>query len=132
MADYIKQLNMDLFVYDYDENAPSAEYLAQTHEKMFRTIRKANPNLPVIMMTQPRSWLFEHEKERFAVIQKTYLNAVAEGDRNVYLLPGTELMKEAGPDGTVDNLHPTDLGFASMARVLGDEIGRIMNLNKEN
>lgn len=132
MTDYIKNLDMSLFVYDYDENAPSAEYLAQTHEPMFRAIREANPELPIIMLSKPRSWLYEHEKERLAVIRRTYENALAQGDQNVYLIPGTELMKEAGPDGTVDNLHPNDLGFASMAGVLGDEIGRIMNFDKEN
>lgn len=132
MTDYIKNLDMSLFVFDYDENAPSAEYLSQTHEPMFRAIREANPYLPIIMMSKPRSWLYEHEKERLAVIRKTYQNALAQRDRNVYLISGTELMKEAGPDGTVDNLHPNDLGFASMAKVLGDEIARIMNFDKEN
>lgn len=132
MADYISALDMSLFVYDYDHNAPTVEYLSETHEPMFRKIRQAHPQLPIIMLTRPRSWLNEQEVERLAVVRKTYENALAEGDQNVFFIAGTELMEQAGPDGTVDLSHPNDLGFASMAKVLGDEIERIMNFSKEN
>ena len=40
------------------------------------------------------------------------------GDKNVYMLDGKALMSLAGNEGTVDNTHPTDLGFFSMATAL--------------
>jgi hypothetical protein len=40
------------------------------------------------------------------------------GDRNVYFLNGDDLTELCGNEGTVDNCHPTDLGFASMANAL--------------
>ena len=49
-------------------------------------------------------------------------NAVASGDKNVYMIEGPELMKICGNDGTVDGGHPTDFGFASMAKVFGDHM----------
>ena len=49
---------------------------------------------------------------------KTYENALARGDRNVYLIDGPTLMAIAGNEGTVDGTHPTDLGFFSMAQAL--------------
>ena len=56
------------------------------------------------------------------VIKKTYDNAVANGDKNVYFILGSDLMVLCGNEGTVDGTHPTDYGFASMAKVLGDLI----------
>jgi hypothetical protein len=64
---------------------------------------------------------------RFAVIEATFKKAVAEGDKNVRLINGTDLF--AGPDRrecTVDGCHPTDLGFFSMAKALGDLIETIL------
>ena len=54
------------------------------------------------------------------VIRTTYENAKAAGDRNVYLLEGRELMALCGEDGLIDACHPNDLGFAAMAKALGD------------
>ena len=53
--------------------------------------------------------------------------AIAAGDKNVYYIPGAELMKYCGHDGTVDISHPTDHGFASMAKVFGDLLEKIFN-----
>ncbi len=119
MADYIKSLDMSLFVYDYDHNAPNPEHLRNTHEKMFKTIREAHPNLPIIIMSRPKYSLTSEEEERLQVICSTYENAVNAGDKNVYLITGKELCSLCGDEGTVDRCHPTDLGFYSMAAALG-------------
>ena len=116
VADYIAEQDMSVFVYDYDHNAPSVEYLAETHERMFRTIREKNPTLPIIMISRPQIADHSFRAERFAVIKKTYDAAVAAGDRNVYLLDGSEFFDGASNDYTVDGIHPTDLGFWMMAR----------------
>ena len=118
MADYIAGLDMSIFVYDYDHNAKTPEYLDATHEKMFKTIRAAHPDLPIVMMSRPKYYINEVEKQRMAIVKKTYDNAVLAGDTNVYFIPGPSLMKFAKENGTVDNCHPTDLGFYSMAKVL--------------
>jgi len=122
MIEYIKGLDMSLFVYDYDHNAPSLEHLARTHEKMFLRIRESHPDLPIIMMNRPKIRLTEEEKQRHKIIETTYNNAVAKGDKNIYFISGDRLMEMAGCDGTVDNCHPNDLGFASMARAVGNLI----------
>jgi len=125
IAEYISSLDMSLFVYDYDYNAPTMEHLKNTHERMFNIIRKANPTLPVIMMTRPKIRLAEAELDRLAVVKATYEKALAEGDKNVYFIPGYELMTLAGNDGTVDGVHPSDLGFYSMAKRVIEEIGKL-------
>lgn len=115
MIAYIKNLPMGVFVYDYDHNAPSPEYLQATHEKMFRAIRETQPELPVVMLSAPIFAPDEWWAQRRAIVKETYRNALAAGDKNVYYIDGTSLMALCGNEGTVDDCHPTDLGFASMA-----------------
>ena len=122
IANYIANLDMSLFVYDYDHNAPTVEHLGETHERMFKIIREKNPTLPIIMMSRPRFYLYSHEEKRLEIIKKTYENAIANGDKNVYFIDGRDLCKICGNEGTVDGCHPTDLGFFSMAQTLGDLI----------
>ncbi|MBQ7959596.1 MAG: hypothetical protein IJ285_00060 [Clostridia bacterium] len=118
MIDYIKNLDMSVFVYDYDYNAPTIEHLEKTHEKMFKVIRNNHPLLPVIMMSRPKHFLTEDEKKRRSIIEATYQNAVLAGDKNVYFVGGEALTELCMDSGTVDNCHPTDFGFSSMAEAL--------------
>ena len=122
MIEYIKKLDMSLFVYDYDHNAPTVEYLKNTHEKMFRAIREENQDLPIVMMSRPLYTLENDDLARRDIVMATYKNAVAAGDKNVYFLDGPQLMSLCKNEGTVDNCHPTDFGFASMAQAIGDLI----------
>ncbi len=115
MVDYIKDLDMSVFVLDYDHNAPNLEHLKNTHEKMFLAIRDAHPDLPVIMMVRPNHILSPDEEERKKVIEATYQNALNRGDKNVYYIDNEALTALCKDNGLVDRTHPTDYGFASMA-----------------
>ncbi len=122
MIEYIKKLDMSIFVYDYDYNAPTLEHLRNTHEKMFKEIRSEQPSLPIIIMPRPKVELSEEAKERRRIIETTYKNALDAGDENVYFISGETLMELCGDEGTVDGIHPTDFGFASIAKAVGDVI----------
>ena len=122
IIEYIKNLDMSIFVYDYDHNAPSVEHLEKTHEKMFKAIREKNPLLPVIIMSRPKHFLTDGEKIRRNIIETTYRNAVLSGDKYVYFIDGEALTELCKDSGTVDNCHPTDFGFASMAKALTEVI----------
>ena len=129
IANYIAGLTMSAFVYDYDHNAPTVEYYRETHERMFKIIRAAQPELPIIMMTRPKYHLDEEERERVNVMLQTYANAITAGDRNVYCIRGPELLSEDIREmALVDNCHPTDGGFASIAKVLGGRLREILAL----
>lgn len=127
IAEYISSLeNMTVFVYDYDHNAFSPEFLKDTHENMFNIIRSAHPDIPIIILARPKMILVETDRQRLEVIRTTYMNARNKGDNNVYFLSGPELMKRAGNDGTVENTHPSDLGFYSMAEAISEILEKIM------
>ena len=120
VAEYIKNIDMSAFVYDYDHNAETPEDLQRTHKPFFDVIRKQNPNLPIIMMTRPCGDLDAEDMERRRrIVLDTYENAVASGDKNVYFVDGKEMFgKEERHACTMDLIHPTDLGFMRMAEYI--------------
>lgn len=127
MAEYISGLDMSVFVYDYDHNAPNAEHLKRTHEPMFAKIREANPELPIILVSRPQYGTSEDCEQRKAVIRSTYDNAVRNGDTNVYFVDGSHFFDElGGASSTVDGCHPNDLGFFSMAKSIAAVLERIL------
>ena len=93
---------------------------------MFKSIRNANPDLPIILLSRPKFSLTEDEELRLDIIKATYQNAIENADKNVYLIDGRTLMKMAENEGTVDNCHPNDLGFMSMAKEIGDLLEKIL------
>ena len=115
---YIKNLDMSVFVHDYNNNAPTLEHLRDSHQKMFSIVREANPDLPIVILSHPRYRPNTTDQQRLAIIRKTYDDAIAAGDKNVYFVDGPTLMQYAKNDGTVDGIHLNDLGFHSMAKVL--------------
>lgn len=125
--EYIKGLPMSAFIYDYDHNAPTMSHLADTHARMFKAVREANPTLPIVLLSRPQHRLDEEAKGRLAIIQKTYAEAVQKGDKNVYLIEGNKLMSYAKDEGTVDGCHPNDLGFYSMAKALKKVLKQIVD-----
>ena len=129
IAEYISGLEMSIFVYDYQENAPSREHLEKTHEKMFKIIRDKNKTLPIVILEQPqfsadREW---HEQKQ-KIVRKTFDNAIKNGDKNVYYVSSDELLEVCGLDGSVDILHPTDLGYFSMAKALYKVLDKILKV----
>ena len=118
IVNYIASLDMSIFVCDYDYNAPTNEHLEATHMPLYRKVREAHPDLPIIFMTRPNGALTENRKERRAIIKKTYDTAISEGDKNVYFLDPTEHTPFMADEGTVEGCHPTDLGFYFMANAL--------------
>lgn len=118
MAEYIAGLDPDIFVMDYDHNAPTVEHLEKTHEIFFRTFRKLKNDVPVIMLTAPdvrfhgEEWI-----KRRDVVYRTYKNAVASGDKNVYFIDGSSLWGEDDwRSCSVDCIHPNDIGHHRMAQ----------------
>ncbi len=129
IADFINTLDMSIFVFDYDHNSPDAEHLRKTHEPFFKRIREAHPYLPIVIMTMPKEIYDEVNDERASVIKQTYLNALENGDRNVYFIDGEEFY---GPEErylcTIDGVHPNSLGFLRMANIIEPTLRKILEV----
>lgn len=129
MAEYIAGLDMKVLVYDYDHNAPNVEFLRQTHGRMFETIRSAQPDLPIIMLTTtPKLQYLGSNGERVAVVYDTYRQAVANHDKNVYFINGSTVCDESdGHAGaTVEGSHLNDVGFQCLANALAEVVESLL------
>ncbi len=127
LAQYIASLPMTMLVYDYDHNAPNAAHLEQTHEQLFRIFRQKQPNTPILIISAADRVFGEELEKRKAVIRRTYENARAIGDENVYFLDGQTIYQQVGYNKcTVDRCHPNDLGFWCMATAIGRKIHAVL------
>lgn len=119
MCDYISSLPMKIFVYDYDHNAPNAEFLEKTHEHFFLRFREKQPKTPVVMLSAIDFGHMGESGKRRDIIRRTYSRAFDSGDKNVYFVDGRDFLAGLSPaDGTVDGTHPNDLGFYGFAKAL--------------
>ena len=130
MAEYIAELKMSAFVYDYDYNADNADDLQATHEKMFQIIRERNPKLPIIILSAPMYYLNDDMEKRLAIIQKTYQNAIEDGDKYVRFIAGKTMLEKVKDTALADNIHPGDSGFIAMASHIGAVLKEIVGVNK--
>ena len=95
---------------------------------MYRAVRAAKPDLPIVMLSLPKIPPRNEalRLERFSVIQDTFRHAKESGDSKVWLLSGADLLGEAAESATVDNCHPNDLGFWFMAKKLAPLLKSIL------
>ena len=127
IAEYMAGLPMSVFVSDYDHNAPTIEHLKNTHFALYKTIREKNPTIPYVMVTRPDYRNHDDSEERRQIILKSYNDARAAGDENVYFVDGKEFFVGKYADMcTVDGVHPTDLGFSFMADHIGAALEKIL------
>ena len=130
IANYMASLDFSVFVCDYDHNAPNPEHLLNTHEKLYKTIRAAHPDVPVIFVGKPDCDPVGNDvSKRRDVIYSTFHNAKLRGEKVIfvdgYSLFGGELREEC----TVDGCHPNDLGMSRMADVIGKAVEYALNWN---
>lgn len=126
IAEYLAGIDCSLFVCDYDHNAPSTDYLQNTHYAFYERYRALRPHTPILFLTKPDLDGGEEGKEREQIIRATYKKAKKAGDKRVYFLSGRHFYK--GEDRgvfSVDGCHPTDFGFQRMAAEIYKKIIKI-------
>ncbi len=128
MTDYLSTIDCSIFVCDYDLNAPNAEYLQATHERLYKRYRKIKKDVPIVFVTRPDAKVGNKEdKIRAEIVKTTYENAKKSGDDNVWFVDGREFFPEEVRERClVDGCHPTDLGFYFMAKKIGTVIEEII------
>lgn len=127
IAEYIASLDMQIFVCDYDANAPSVEWLEETHERFFKIFRSKHPTTPVVFMSRTAVKANrERMMKREQIIRKTLNNALQAGDTNVYYLVGSKIFGDLGGEATVEGIHPNDLGHILIGKALAPLLDEIL------
>lgn len=130
-ARYLASLtDMSVLVYDYDHNANDVKQLSDTHEAFFQTVRRAHPDLPILIMSRPDTDKTKADAQaRKEVIYATYSNAQKQGDEKVWFLDGETFFGTYGrAECTVDGTHPNALGFMRMAEKVYTALSDILDI----
>lgn len=127
MAEYIATLDSSVIVIDYDHNAPNVESLQETHYPFYATIRKAQPNTPILLLSRPDFYDTEGCRNRRATVYDTYKRAKKQGDKKIWFIDGETMFGKSDRDAcTVDGCHPNDLGFYKMAETIRPVLKKVL------
>ncbi len=127
VAEYIKDIKMSMFIYEYVYNAPTLEHLEKTHKPFFDIIRKANPTLPILITSHPKYRYNDDDIQRRNIVLKTYDTAIENGDQHVYFLDGETFFGEKDRMlCMMDEIHPNDIGMLRIADATEPTIVKIL------
>ncbi len=132
VVDFLASVDCSVFVCDYDHNAPTAEYLRQTHLPLYKRFREKQPNTPIIFMSRPSAFReFEvtcrEGNERTQIILDTIEYAKNNGDNNVYFVDGRSMFPyDARELCMAGESHPNTLGFLFMAFAVEEVLNKIL------
>lgn len=120
VAQLLAELNPAVYFINALPNMTEKE-IAERAEPLVRTIRKAHPETPIILV-EDRTYAnapslpgtMKRNVSSRAALKAAYDNLVKEGIKNLSYVEGEGQIGVDG-EGTVDGSHPTDLGFLRMA-----------------
>ncbi|AMV37098.1 SGNH/GDSL hydrolase family protein [Planctomyces sp. SH-PL62] len=127
ISDLLVEIDAAAYVIDCLPNM-TAEMVAERTEPLVRTIRKARPDVP-ILLAEDRSYTDSpfvpahrrrNETSR-AALKAAYQRLLDDGVKGLSYLEGAPQLGDDG-EGTVDGSHPTDLGFLRMADLFAPAI----------
>ena len=123
VAALLAELDPAAYVVDCLPNMDAAA-VRQNAEALVRTLRKARPSTPIVLV-EDRTYADAHwspsRRERNLTSRRefraVYDRLVRDGVEGLTYVAGDPLLRDDGED-TVDGSHPTDLGFMRYADVL--------------
>ena len=117
------ELDAAIYVIDCLPNL-QGKSVAQRTEPLVKLLRKARPNVPIVLVedrTYSDAFLVKSRQDRNkgnrVAFKKAYENLLAAGVKGLYYVEGDQLLGSDG-EATVDGSHPTDLGMCRQASVL--------------
>lgn len=115
------------FVINYEANV-NFEELKRTLPGFVDRIRKRYIDVPIILVSKIQFYTEIHskteEKAERAIreFQKSFVKSRMKEDKYMFYVDGRGLLGNNADEKTVDGVHPTDYGFASIAKVLEKQI----------
>jgi hypothetical protein len=132
VAAAVAQIDASCFVLDFAQNNGTVALLSQVYAPFLETLRRAHPQTPILAITpifSTREITGQNENEGMrSHIRQVISKRIGDGDRNLQLTEGTDLLGVSRGDGLVDGTHPNDLGFQWMAEGLAPRLRRMLNL----
>ncbi len=131
VARLLAELDPAMFVIDSLPNMTPEEVVVNI-PVLIDTIRATRPSTPIVLIEHLPypSLRFRKEKAASVASANASLRKIHEarrkaGDRHITLVPAAGLLGDDG-EGTVDDSHPTDLGFERIADGLEPHLRRVL------
>lgn len=125
---FLKSCEADAFVFDTFSNPTKKEIEARL-ENFVGELVKAHPGKPLIFLQTPIEYeyrfntsKYDSQKNKKATVSQM-MKVLAKRYKDVYFL---EVPNVLGADGSIDNSHPTDLGFNRFVKAYQPKIAKIL------
>lgn len=126
MAELLAELDPAVYVLDCLWNM-SEEMVAERVAPFVRTLRQAHPHTP-ILLAEDCSVSNTTPTPKGTLVRKIYEDLRSEGIADLYFLSNENMLGDDG-DGTVDGVHPNDLGMMRQAAVFIQSLAAILNVS---
>jgi lysophospholipase L1-like esterase len=135
VARTVAAIDAACFVLDFAQNNRTLDSLEKAYAPFIETVREKHPETPILAITPIYS---AHEagadpaksevQKMRDHIRQVVSRRIADGDRHLQIVEGTDLLGPAQGDGLVDGSHPNDLGFQWMADALTARLRKVLGL----
>lgn len=136
VAALLAELDPRVYFIDCLPNLSSGEEVAEKTPKLIEILRRARPVTPIILVENiiyPDTFLEEKKREiveaKNAALKKVYADLRRRKTKNIYYIPAEKLIGTDG-EGTIDGIHPTDVGFERMANSFEPVLRKILGRAK--
>jgi lysophospholipase L1-like esterase len=106
--------------------------------KLIEILRRRRPATPIILVENvkyPDVFIEERKsriyQEKNDALRRVRNRLVSSKIKNIYYIPGGNLIGNDG-EGTIDGVHPTDLGFMRMVSVFEPLLNKIIRARPPN
>jgi lysophospholipase L1-like esterase len=121
LADLLSELSPSVYILECLPNM-TTDMVKERVKPFVRTLRHAHPETPILLV---ENLLLRRGNPQNLALKKAYENMQKEGVKYLYYMRGDNQL--AGREnGTVDGVHPTDLGFFRMATAYAPELKAIL------
>jgi hypothetical protein len=141
LSGVIARINASLYVIDTPWNmSPDPRNkecgIPCNYEPFVRNLRAKRPGVPILLAGMCDVFAGEIDHERADAVKKKddlvrgiYNKLLAEGMKDIYYLP-SEGMLGYDFEGTVDGVHPNDIGMLRLSECYGKKVAEILKLKK--
>ncbi|MBX7245020.1 MAG: SGNH/GDSL hydrolase family protein [Candidatus Sumerlaeaceae bacterium] len=125
LAELFSELDPCLFILECLPNM-TTEMVTTRVEPFVKVLREKHPDMPILLVENP---LKAHTSEQNVELQKAFDRLKKDGIKNLHYL-NAEPQLAGDENGTVDGVHPTDLGFYRMAKAYQPVLQKILASQK--
>ena len=126
--EFLKRCEADAFVFDAFSN-PTEKQIKERLNNFVEELVKAHPGKPLIFIQSPIDLDSNFDTKKYAArlsliaTSAKMMKALAKKYKDVYFLDVPNVL---GTDATIDNSHPTDLGFDRFVKAYQPKIAKIL------